>query len=160
MMRNLLMFLGLAVGVGLAPAQVLAQAPIRGPVEMRTSKSLTEITEHVDTIDRRLQKGRYDTLSKKDQAWIVKQINDLRTELKLADITEGPSSELQVMAGEFELGMIKIEEGGIVCRKEARTGSRMREDKCYTYKRLQEDTDRSRENLRRLRRPQSLPPGG
>jgi hypothetical protein len=56
--------------------------------------------------------------------------------------------------------MIKIEEGGIICRQERKTGTRMSTQRCFTRKRLQEDTERSQDQLRAMPRPQSLPPGG
>ena len=158
MLKSLMLSASLALA-GLVPAQCFAQAPIRGGVEMRTDKSLEEIAEYVDGVDRRLQKGRYDTVTAKEKSWMVKQIADLRTELQIADAAQGPSNELQVMAGEFELGIIKIEEGGIVCRKERRTGTRMQENRCYTQKRLREDAEKSRDSLNSLRRPQGMPAG-
>jgi len=55
---------------------------------------------------------------------------------------------------------VKIEEGGIVCRKEGRTGTRMQETRCYTQKRMSEDAEKSRDTIQGLRRPQGMPAGG
>jgi len=157
MLKTLLLTASLALAAGFVPAQCLAQSPIRGGVEMRTDKSLDEITDYVNEINRRLQKGRYDTVTAKEKRWMVQQIADLRTEVQIADTVQGASSDLQVMAGEFELGIVKIEEGGIVCRKERRTGTRMQETRCFTQKRMSEDAEKSRDTIQGLRRPQSLP---
>jgi len=97
MLKTLLLTASLAAGF--VPAQCLAQSPIRGGVEMRTDKSLEEITDYVNEIDRRLQKGRYDTVTAKEKRWMVQQIADLRTEVQIADTVQGASSDLQVRAG-------------------------------------------------------------
>ena len=90
---------------------------------------------------------------------MIKQIADLRAELLNADTSAEPSADLRMMASNFETGMIKIEEGGIICRQERKTGTRMSTQRCFTRKRLQEDSERSRDQLRDLRYGQGLPSG-
>lgn len=161
MLRNLLLSVTLAGLTGLIPLQANAQStPIRGPVEMRTDKSLHEISRYVAGVDRRLQRGRYERLESKDRVWIIRQIALIRDELERAETGAGLTPELQVLAGEFELGVIRIEEGGIICRTERRTGTRFEENRCYTQKRMREDEERSRDTLREWKRPQGLPGEG
>lgn len=132
---------------------VLASAPAHASrstdqVIIVSDRSVAEMVEYVDKVDLRLQRGRYDDIEDKDRVWIIEQIANLRAALKAAG--GSPSEELKLQAGEFELGMIKIEEGGIVCRTERRTGTRMKqEQKCYSHKRLKEDSERSRDSVRR-----------
>lgn len=126
-------------------------------VVIQSSKSVTEIADYVEDVDRRLQKGRYDVVEEKDRKWVIEQIAELRSALQSADVGAQPSPELRAMAGEFETGMIRIEEGGIVCRTERKTGTRMATQRCFTRKRLEEDTQRSQDQLRAMPRPQSLP---
>jgi len=64
-----------------------------------------------------------------------------------------------MMASNFETGMIKIEEGGIICRQERKTGTRMSTQRCYTRKRLDEDAQHSRDQLGNLKYGQGLPSG-
>lgn len=58
--------------------------------------------------------------------------------------------------------MIKIEEGGIICRQERRTGSHSITQRCFTRKKMQEDTRKSQDQLRSMPRPQMpvAPDGG
>ena len=88
---------------------------------------------------------------------MITQIADLRAVLETADTNAEPSADLRMMASNFETGMIKIEEGGIVCRQERKTGTRMSTQRCYTRKRLEEDAERSRDQIREMKRPQGLP---
>lgn len=157
MIRISLLTVTLAMGIGLLPAPTLAQSfPIRGPVELRTDRSLDEIAEYVKTVDRRLYNGRYDRSASADRTWMIRQIARLESELEVARAGAGLSPELQVLAGEFEMGVIRIEEGSIYCRNEFRTGTRQREDRCYSEKRLREDEERSRDTLRKWKRPQYI----
>ena len=43
-------------------------------VELRIPRSVGEIQEYVDDVDRRLQKGRYDVVEQKDREWIAANI--------------------------------------------------------------------------------------
>ena len=128
-------------------------------VAVQSTKSVNEINEYVEEVDRRFQKGRYDTIEDKERTWMIKQIADLRAELLNADTSAEPSADLRMLASNFETGMIKIEEGGIICRQERKTGTRMSTQRCFTRKRLQEDSERSRDQLRDLRYGQGLPSG-
>lgn len=65
-----------------------------------------------------------------------------------------------LLASEFETGMIKIGEGGIVCKRERKTGTRMVTLTCASRERMREDREALQNSLRELKRPQSLPPGG
>lgn len=144
-MKHLALVILACAFLGTDPAQASRSTD---QVVIVSDRSIAEMGEYVDTVDRRLQKGRYDDIDSKERVWIIEQIASMREALKVAG--DSPSEELKLLAGEFELGMIKIEEGGIVCRREQRTGSRTsREQKCYSHKRLQEDSVRSRENVRR-----------
>lgn len=161
MHRIVLLTVTLAVAIGMFPTHSLAQSrPLRGPVEMRTDKTLDEISDYVAAVDRRLQRGRYDRIDAKERVWMIRQIAELRTELEGAGSGSRLSSTLQVMAGEFELGVIRIEEGGIICRNERRTGTHRTEDRCYSQKRIREDEEHSRDTLRQWRRPQAISGGG
>lgn len=147
MMRNLLLSITLAIGTGLLPLPIQAQStPIRGAVEMRVYKPLDEIADYVAAVDRRLKWGRYDLLKSKERVWMNRQIALIRAELARADAER--NAQLQVLAGEFELGVIRLEEGAISCRTERPTGTRFEENRCYSQKRLREDEERSRDAMR------------
>jgi hypothetical protein len=157
MLRISLLTVTLAMGIGFLPAPSAAQSfPIRGPVEFRTDRSLDEIADYVKAVDRRLYAGRYDRSESADRTWMIRQIARLESELEVARAGGGLSPQLQVLAGEFEMGVIRIEEGSIICRNEFRTGTRQREDRCYTEKRIREDEERSRDTLRKWKRPQAI----
>ncbi|MFO1495702.1 MAG: hypothetical protein U1F26_13700 [Lysobacterales bacterium] len=126
-------------------------------VRVRSGLSVSEIQQYVDSVDRRLQKGRYDSIDPKQRAWMIERIAGLREALTGADQSAPPAPELALQADDFTTGMIEIEEGGIVCRKESRVGSHQRNLRCTSRKQLVEERERSRESLRDLRRPQSLP---
>ncbi|MBL8244290.1 MAG: hypothetical protein JNL89_08880 [Rhodanobacteraceae bacterium] len=126
-------------------------------VKVLSQRSVGEMTEYVESVDRRLQKGRYDVVENKERTWIIEQIAAMRKALQDADPSQEPSADLLELASEFETGMIRIEEGGIVCRQERRTGSRMVEQKCYSKKRMDEDAEKSRSTLQRIRRPSQVP---
>ncbi|MGE4071371.1 MAG: hypothetical protein AB7E72_09375 [Lysobacterales bacterium] len=128
-------------------------------VKVETSKSVTEIREYVEDVDRRFQKGRYDVADKRDQKWLAQIIPALRTELDKADVSREPSPKLRELASEFETGIIGIEEGGIVCRQERKTGTRMSTQRCFTRKRLEDDTTKSQDQLRKLNRQPLVPVG-
>lgn len=148
----------LALAVGLFPALAPAQSfPIRGPVEYRYDRSLEKTSEYVERVDRRLRHGRYDLIDAADWQWLNQQIDALRADLNEARrASSGMTPELKRLAGEFEMGVIRIEEGSIICRNEFRTGTRQREDRCYSEKRMREDEERSRDTLRRWKRPQAI----
>jgi hypothetical protein len=152
--------LALLAGFGLSQPLFAAAESATTSVGVQSTMSVSEIAEYVDDVDRRLQKGRYDVIEDKERKWMITAIADLRAALESADTNAEPSADLRMMASNFETGMIKIEEGGIVCRQERRTGTRMSTQRCYTRKRLQEDADKSRDQLREMKRPQSLPSGG
>ncbi|HWS25387.1 MAG TPA: hypothetical protein VN259_02320 [Xanthomonadales bacterium] len=147
MMRNLLLSVTLAIGTGLLPLPLQAQStPIRGAVEMRVYKPLDEIADYVAAVDRRLKWGRYDLLKSRERVWMNRQIALIRAELARADARN--NAQLQVLAGEFEVGVIRLEEGAITCRSERTTGTRFEVDRCYSQKRLREDEERSRDAVR------------
>ena len=158
-----ILLLSAAVVAALACSQPLLAAAESATtqVAVQSTKSVKEINEYVEDVDRRFQKGRYDTIEDKERKWMIQQIADLRAELLNADVNAEPSTDLRMMASNFETGMIKIEEGGIICRQERRTGTRMSTQRCYTRKKLDEDTQRSQDQLRAMPRPQMpLPPAG
>lgn len=157
------MFRSLACALVLSFAGLAYQTPALAEDKVVVSSndlSVTEIQEYVDAVDRRLQKGRYDVIDQKERQWIIDQIAALRDGLEKADLAAPPAADLAQQAGEFEAGMIKIEEGGIVCRSEARVGSHRTTKRCYSRKKLEEDSRNSQDVLRSLRRPNSLPSGG
>lgn len=162
MARIPLLSVTLALALGFLPALAPAQSfPIRGPVEFRTDRSLDKIAEYLERVDRRMAHGRYDRVEAADRQWIIRQIGALENDLDEARRSgSGLTPELQRMAGEFEIGVIRIEEGSIICRNEFRTGTRQREDRCYSEKRIREDEERSRDTLRKLKRPQYIRGGG
>lgn len=156
MIRNLLLSATLVAGLSYAMPPAVAGESATTDVAVRSTKSVSEIAEYVDAVDRRLQKGRYDSVEPKQHQWIIDAIADVRDALKTADAGSPPSADLQALAGAFETGMIKVEEGGIVCRQERRTGSHAVTQRCFTRKRLEEDSRRSRDQLRAMPRPQAL----
>jgi hypothetical protein len=156
----LMMSFALAAGCGLGQSLYAAAESATTSVAVQSTLSVSEIAEYVEDVDRRLQKGRYDVIEPKERQWMITQIADLRALLQSADVAAEPSADLRMLASNFETGMIKIEEGGIVCRQERKTGTRMSTQRCYTRKRLEEDAERSRDQLREMKRPQSLPSGG
>ncbi len=155
--KSLLLPLTLLAGFGLSQPLCAAAESVTTSVGVQSTMSVSEIAEYVDAVDRRLQKGRYDVIEDKERKWMITQIADLRAVLQSANVAAPPSADLRMMASNFETGMIKIEEGGIVCRQERKTGTRMSTQRCFTRKRLQEDTQRSQDQLREMRRPQKLP---
>lgn len=152
--------LTLLVALGTSQSLFAAGESATTSVSVQSTKSVPEIARYVDDVDHRLQKGRYDVIEDSERKWMAAQIADLRAALQVADAAAAPSADLRMMASNFETGMIKIEEGGIVCRQERRTGTRMVTQRCFSRKRLQEDTERSQDQLRDLKRPQALPSGG
>ena len=154
---SLTIALALSAVMGLSETLHAAAESATTNVMVQSTKSVTEMSEYVEDVDRRLQKGRYDVVEQKERTWIIEQIAELRTALQSADASAAPAPELVEMASEFETGMIKIEEGGIVCRQERKTGTRMSTQRCYTRKRLEEDAERSRDQIREMKRPQGLP---
>lgn len=155
MPRALTPFLLLALtAVLMAPA--LAARTMEN-VELRIPRSLGEIREYVDDVDRRLQKGRYDVVEQKDREWIAESIAAVRAELDKAGSVSTPGTRLIEVAGDFEAGMIRIEEGGIRCRRERRTGTRMPTLRCFSAKRQQEDIDKSQQQFREMFWPAAMP---
>jgi hypothetical protein len=155
MKTSTLMFaLALSAGIGIADPLHAAAESATTNVMLQSTKSVTEMSEYVEDVDRRLQKGRYDVVEEKERKWMIEQIADLRAALQSADVSAAPTPALVELASEFETGMIKIEEGGIVCRQERKTGTRMTTQRCFTRKRLEEDTQRSQDQLRMMPRPQ------
>lgn len=156
---TLMLSIALAAGIGIGQPLFAAAESVTSNVVVQSTMSVSEISEYVENVDRRFQKGRYDTIEDKERTWMIKTIADLRAALQSADTASAPSDDLRALAGEFETGMIKIEEGGIVCRQERKTGTRMSTQRCYTRKKLEEDTRRSQDQLRSMPRPQGLPSG-
>lgn len=152
--RILLLSVALAAGFACSQSLFAATEEATTNVAVQSNKSVKEIGQYVEDVDRRFQKGRYDTIEDKERKWLITQIADLRAELLNADVNAEPSADLRMMASNFETGMIKIEEGGIICRQERKTGTRMATQRCYTRKRLEEDTQRSQDQLRDMPRPQ------
>lgn len=158
--KSSLLLLAMLSAFASSPSSFAAGESATTDVAVQSTKSVAEIAQYVEDVDRRLQKGRYDGVEPKQHKWIIDAIADVRDALKTADTANPPSAELRALAGEFETGMIKIEEGGIICRQERRTGSHSITQRCFTRKRLEEDTKKSQDQLRNLKRPQSLPSGG
>lgn len=128
-------------------------------VSVKSDKSVSEIAEYVDDVDRRFQKGRYDSTEKRDQTWMIQIIAALRSELESSDASRPPSAKLQKLAGEFETGVIGIEEGSIVCRQERKVGTRMSTQRCFSRKRLADDTTKSQDQIRKYNRQPLAPTG-
>lgn len=120
-------------------------------VKVESTKSVSEIRDYVENVDRRFQKGRYDVAEKRDQKWMIQIIAALRAELDKADATRDPGPKLRELASEFETGVIGIEEGGIVCRQERKVGTRMSTQRCFSRKRLADDSKKSQDQLRNMR---------
>lgn len=139
------------------PAMPVFAAKTMDNVELRIPRSVSEIHEYVDDVDRRLQKGRYDVVDQKDREWIAENIAAVRAELDKAGSASTPGTRLIEVAGDFEAGMIRIEEGGIRCRRERRTGTRMPTLRCFSAKRQQEDIDKSQQQFREMFRPAAMP---
>lgn len=139
-----------------------AKKAVTQDVVVQSNKSVAEMGEYVETIDGRLQRGRYDVITEKERKWVIQNIASMRKALEGADVNAAPSDNLKALASEFETGIIKIEEGGIICRQERRTGSNFRKQRCFTRQRLEEDTIKSQEQLRNMVRPSAMPigPGG
>ncbi len=146
--------LTLSAGMGISDTLHAAAESATTNVAVQSTMSVAEMSEYVENVDRRLQKGRYDTVEQKERTWIIEQIAELRSALQSADVSASPTPALIELASEFETGMIKIEEGGIVCRQERKTGTRMATQRCFTRKRLEQDTQRSQDQLRAMPRPQ------
>jgi hypothetical protein len=155
-MKTLTLTIALALSAGMAISDTVHAAAESATtnVIVQSTKSVAEMSEYVEDVDRRLQKGRYDVIEDKERKWMISQIAELRAALQSADVNASPAPALVTLASEFETGMIKIEEGGIVCRQERKTGTRMATQRCFTRKRLQEDTQRSQDQLRAMPRPQ------
>ena len=157
MPRALAPFLLLSLAAVLAAPALAART--MDNVELRIPRSVGEIREYVDDVDRRLQKGRYDVVEQKDREWIAENIAAVRAELDKAGSVSTPRTRLIEVAGDFEAGMIRIEEGGIRCRRERRTGTRMPTLRCFSAKRQQEDIDKSQQQFREMFRPAAMPSG-
>ena len=158
-MSQKLLMVALVTAALAMSAAVHAERASTTAVRVESSKSVSEIREYVETVDRRFQKGRYDVADKRDQQWLTQIIPVLRKELDKADASREPSPKLRDLASEFETGIIGIEEGGIVCRQERKTGTRMSTQRCFTRKRLVDDTTNSQDQLRKLNRQPLVPVG-
>lgn len=160
MQRNWLIGLAMAgclLGAGTLPGVARAGAT---EAPQNASRSVEDIAEYVDSIDRRLQNGRYDVIDPGERNWIVDSIAGLRKEIGQSGADSAPSEDMVRLASEFEIGMLKIEEGGIVCRRERPTGSRITTQRCYSKKYLEHESERSQAAMRSLlRRPESRPAG-
>mgnify|MGYP000137023451 CR=1 FL=1 len=151
----------LAFGAALAFAGLpqLALAAKSDAVIVVSDLNPPQIAEYVAGVEVRLGRGKYDVLKPKDRAWIVAELAHMKT--KLAENEKIPDTKnLQLAFSEFETGLIGLEEGGIVCEKSSRTGSRMVERRCMTRKRQAEIREQSRESMRNLVRIAPLPSGG
>jgi hypothetical protein len=158
-MTQRLFFLAFMAATLAISAPVHADRAATTNVQVESTKSVSEIAEYVDDVDRRFQKGRYDVAEKRDQKWMIQIIAALRTELESADRSRAPTPKLRALASEFETGIIGIEEGGIVCRQERKTGTRMSTQRCYSRKRLTDDTNKSQDQLRKMNRQPLTPTG-
>lgn len=97
MTRTLLLSAALAVGCCfLSPVHAGESATT--DVSVNSTKSVSEIVDYVDAVDRRLQKGRYDGIEPKENKWIIDAIADLRDALKTADAQSPPSADLHALA--------------------------------------------------------------
>ncbi len=155
MIRKLL-FVALMSAVLAISTAAHADRSATSAVRVESSLSVSEIRQYVEDVDRRLQKGRYDVASQRDQKWLIQVIAALRSELDRADSARDPSPKLRELASEFETGIIGIEEGGIVCRQERKVGTRMATQRCFSRKRQIEDNSKSQESLRQMRKGQGL----
>lgn len=152
---------GLVLTFGLICAGMALPAAARkpDPIEVQAQRSLPQIEQYVARVDNRLQKGNYDVLKPKDRAWVAAQVANLNTQLKATDRAGAVPVDLQVQVNLLETRMINLEEGGIVCERSARTGSRMAERRCMTRKRKDEIREESLRALRTTNHP-GLPSGG
>ncbi len=151
----------LAFGAALACAGLpqFAIAAKSDKVVVVSDLSPDAIVEYVAGVEVRLERGKYDVLKPKDRAWVVAELAEMKK--LIAAHTQAPDPKtLQIAFSEFETGIIGLEEGGIVCEKSSRTGSRMVERRCMTRKRQAEIREDSRESMRNLGRIGPMPSGG
>jgi hypothetical protein len=70
-------------GAAMLPSPLLAAGPVSTSfttdVAVRSTRSVDEIDEYVTSIERRLQRGRYDVAGKGEQQWIVNSIQSVPT---------------------------------------------------------------------------------
>ena len=81
MRRITLLCAVLATCTGLNAFDASAQVTIRGPVEMRSDRSLAEIAEYVDEVAQRLERGLYDEIEAQSLAWLEAETASLRGEV-------------------------------------------------------------------------------
>ena len=151
----------LALGVTLACAGIpqFAAAAKSDEVVVLSELQPPQIAEYVAGVEVRLASGQYDVVKPRVRAWMVAELANLKKRLAEHDRESGTVKALQTAFAVFEARMIGIEEGGIVCERNQRTGSRMVEKRCMTRKRQAELREESRDSMRGLGRVSPLPQG-
>lgn len=112
-----------------------------------------EISAYLDQVEARTHGGRFRGLEPQDRSWVLERVASLR--LVLAGFANGQVSPLalQRLTAEFAVRIAELEQGGIVCRHERRTGSALMNRRCFTRKRLEQQTIAEQERWRRMTRP-------
>ncbi len=110
------------------------------------------IATYVDRVERRLGEGRYRRLDADDQDWIQAQIGALQRALAEAATSPQAALALRRLAVDFNSRMAWLDQGGVVCRQERRTGSSMMSRRCFTRKLLAQQTVAEQERWRRMSR--------
>jgi|CXWL01.1.fsa_nt_gi hypothetical protein len=153
--------LALSLGLGLvALTPSLAVAGKSERVVVKSDRTLPQIEEYVETVDQRLARGKYDVVLPADRAWIVSELESIKGQLQKVGAGTAQLPDLRANVDAFETRMIDIEEGGIVCEKSRRTGTRMVEKRCTTRKRQAEVREDSRDSMRNLGPRVVMPSGG
>lgn len=114
---------------------------------------MVAIAAYVAQVDGRLRGGRYKRLDASDQDWIRAQIRALQLALPQAVDSPEAGLALRRQVLDFESRMVLLDQGGIVCRLERRTGSSLMSRRCLTRKLLEQQTLAEQERWRRMSRP-------
>ena len=159
-MKAVIVALSLCLGLAaLTPSPAMAGKPEQ--VVVKSDRTLPQIEEYVATVDQRLARGKYDVVLPADRAWIVSELTHIKGQMQKVGTGAAELPDLRANVDAFETRMIDIEEGGIVCEKSPRTGTRMVEKRCTTRKRQAEVREDSRDSLRGAQgRIAPLPSGG
>jgi hypothetical protein len=133
-----------------------AEAPTNSPQESASPGAQTfarEIADYLDLVEERTRERRLRGLDERDRSWVLARVASLRA--ALARYSDGKTSNLtlQRLTQEFAVRVAELDQGGIVCRLERRTGSTLLSRRCLTRKLLEQQTIAEQERWRRITRP-------
>lgn len=118
--------------------------------EVRTGQDIPWMLKYVDKVENRFRNGLYDNIDPYRRDSVIVALGLVKDQLAGERGGRQPSDELDMLMGRFIGLVLEAEEGGIVCRRERRTGSQRFERVCYTKRRMAELDDQAKRNRHRV----------